>query len=290
MGRDDSRARIVDQFSYQGERAPIWRVLDLLLPTEQFLNVGYSKWYQPHFVGSSQRRLAEQIATGIATRLRSTAEISLLDIGCGRGGPTLYFASEHGFKVTGIDLVPYNVSVAKRNAAEKDADAKFVVGDALHLPFGCSSFTVCTAVDSPPYVPNKRKFLIEMASVTSKNGLLVVSDFIRPQSLPREAHGAVDAFADIWDLAPIATLERYKRATAGSDFNLDAVVDITSNSIARFQKWTGLYLFLIRHGLLKPVERVLTQRSIDFDTLTKQVSITHPALPFLRHVVVYLRV
>jgi MPBQ/MSBQ methyltransferase len=287
MDRDDSRTRIVDQFSCRGERAAIWKAFDLFLPTDQFLNVGYSKPYQPHFVGSSQRRLAERIGSDIAARLGSMADVSLLDVGCGRGGPTLHLAAEHGFEVTGIDLVPYNVSMARRNATEANLDAQFVVGNALQLPFDSDSFGICTAIDSPPYISNKRGFLTEMASVTSEGGLVAVSDFIRPKSLSSEARDAVDTFADAWDLASIATLEQYKRAIAASDFRLDTVVDISANSIARFRKWTTLYLSLARIGLPNHVERFLVRRSIDLGAITEQMSTTHSALPFLRHVIIY---
>lgn len=289
MGRDDSRARIVDQFSYGGESAAIWKAFDLFLATDRFLNVGYSKWYQPHFIGSSQRRLAEQIGTDIVDRLGSTTGVPLLDVGCGRGGPTFHLAAEHGFKATGIDLVPYNISVTRRNAADVRMDVQFVVGNALHLPFGRDSFAVCTAIDSPPYIPNKREFLTEVASVVSKSGLVAVSDFVRPESPSREARDAVDAFADAWDLAPIATLEQYERAIAASDLHLDTVVDISPNSITRFRKWTTLYLHLARTGLPNPVNRLLAQRNVDLDAITEQVSTTHPVLPFLRHVIIYAR-
>lgn len=289
MGRDDSRTRIVDQFSYRGERAAIWKVFDLFLATDRFLNVGYSKWYQPHFIGSSQRRLAERMGTDIAARVGSTTGVPLLDVGCGRGGPTLHLAAEHGFEATGIDLVPYNISVARRNATDATADAQFVVGSALDLPFGRDSFAVCTAIDSPPYIPNKREFLTEVASVIFESGLVVASDFIRPESLSREARDAVDAFADAWDLAPIATLEQYERAIAASGLHLDTVVDISPNSIARFRKWTALYLSLARTGLPNPMNRFLARRNVDLDAITEQVSTTHPALPFLRHVIIYAR-
>ena len=289
MGCDDNRTRIVEQFSYRGERAPIWRAFDLFLETDQFLNVGYSKWYQPHFVGSSQSRLAERMGSDTAARLGSTSGVSLLDVGCGRGGPTLYLAAEHGFETTGIDLVPYNVSMARRNAADGWADVQFVVGNALHLPFERDSFVVCTAIDSPPYISAKREFLTELASVTSEGGLVAVSDFVRPESLSREARDAVDAFAEAWDLAPIATLEQYKRAIAASGLHLDTAVDITNNSIARFRKWTTLYLSLARTDLSNIVDRFLTRRSIDLDGITEQVALTHPALPFLRHVIIYAR-
>jgi hypothetical protein len=68
MASKPLRERIVDQFSYQGEHADVWKGFDLLLETEEFLNLGYSKPYRPQFLGSSQRRLATEIGAGLADR------------------------------------------------------------------------------------------------------------------------------------------------------------------------------------------------------------------------------
>ncbi|MFC6764216.1 class I SAM-dependent methyltransferase [Natrinema soli] len=92
--------------------------------------VGYSEWYQPHVVGSSQRRLVMEVGSGIASHLSATDGVRLLDVGCGRGGPASHLADRFGFRVTGLDLVPYNLERATENAREKHVETEFVVGDA----------------------------------------------------------------------------------------------------------------------------------------------------------------
>lgn len=87
MSSDRFHEHVRGQFSYQGSRADIWRVFDTVLNTREFLNLGYSPWYLPHVVGSSQRRLARNIGTGLAARLPVTEDVRLVDVGCGRGGP-----------------------------------------------------------------------------------------------------------------------------------------------------------------------------------------------------------
>src|SRR6056297_1319666 len=155
MTADRLRTRITEQFSRRGKRADIWRVFDLALDTNAYLNLGYSAWYQPHFVGECQRRLATAIGQRLAARLPATEGVRLLDVGCGRGGPTVHLAERFGFSTTGVDLVPYNVARARENARERDADAEFVVGDATRLPFASGSLPACVGLDAFVYLPDR---------------------------------------------------------------------------------------------------------------------------------------
>ena len=138
MASKPLRERIVDQFSYQGEHADVWKGFDLLLETEEFLNLGYSKPYRPQFLGSSQRRLATEIGAGLADRFPSVERGPLLDVGCGRGGPSIRLAEALEVAVFGVDLVPYNVMTARANARDRSLPIEFVVGDATRLP--CTAY------------------------------------------------------------------------------------------------------------------------------------------------------
>ena len=60
---------------------------------------------------------------------------TVLDIGCGAGWTTLLLA-EAGFTVTGYDLVPANIELARRRAEERGRDALFEVADMEDLPEG----------------------------------------------------------------------------------------------------------------------------------------------------------
>lgn len=196
MHGDQLHDRIREQFSYESSRADIWRVFNVVLPPHELLNLGYSRWYQPYFLGSSQRRLAQKIGHNLTTRLPATSGLQLLDIGCGRGGPTLYFADTLGFDATGIDLVRYNIAVARENVAERSVPAAFIIGDATDLPFKSNSFNVCTALDSIVYVPAKQAVFAEMARVLHGNGIAAILDLVVREGLNHTAIAAVTAFAE----------------------------------------------------------------------------------------------
>ena len=59
----------------------------------------------------------------------------VLDIGCG-GGWTSLFLAEAGYEVTGYDLVPANIELARRRAERWGSSARFEVADMEELPDG----------------------------------------------------------------------------------------------------------------------------------------------------------
>ena len=240
--------RVTDQFSYRGEAAEIWRAFDRFLDTDAYLNLGYSPWYLPHVVGSSQRRLADVVGDGLADRLGETAGRRLLDVGCGRGGPATVLATAYGFDVTGVDLVPYNVEAARRTATGADADggreggrAEFVVGDATRLPIATGSMDAAAAIDSTVYVPEVGAVFTELARVLRRDGAVAVTDLLARDGLDRTEQASVDAFADTWDMPGIVPVGRALEEVADAGLSVDEVWDLSPHSVGRFRTWTRLY-------------------------------------------------
>jgi cyclopropane fatty-acyl-phospholipid synthase-like methyltransferase len=70
---------------------------------------------------------------------------TILDIGCGTGENSLFFASR-GFEVTGIDFAPNPVEKAQRKAAQRKLPVTFLIHNALNLQSLGSTFD--TVIDS----------------------------------------------------------------------------------------------------------------------------------------------
>ena len=72
-------------------------------------------------------------------------ENEILDVGCGLGGNSVYFAL-NGFKVTAVDNQSYDNGVLRNaiaSAKDKDTVVKFCLADAHHLPFKASYSILC---------------------------------------------------------------------------------------------------------------------------------------------------
>ncbi len=134
---------------------------------------------------------------------------SILDIGCGTGENSLFFAAR-GHKVTGIDFLEQPISEANRKALERDLQATFVVCDALHLEdipqvfdsvIDCGLFHVFSDDDRKRYVAG----LAHLVNPGGRLFLLCFSDKEPPGQGPRrisqqEIQGA---FADGWRMESI---------------------------------------------------------------------------------------
>lgn len=288
---DDLRDWIAAQFSGASPRADVWRAFDRVLDTEAFLNLGYSRWYQLHPLGSCQRRLADVVAERLAEEWRPRPGDRLLDLGCGRGGPALHLASDLGVAVAGVDLVPHNVRTARANAADasETLDAAFVVGDATALPVASGAAPACTVVDALVYVPERAAALAEVARVLEPGGVLVLTDLVARDGLSEEERRTVARFAAAWDLAEPARASTLDDRLADAGLEVLAVEDLTPNSVGRFRRWTTPFLALL-DGPTSPLLAGLLRRwRLDPSRIGEQVRRAHAALPHLEHRLVVAR-
>lgn len=280
------RRRVVEQFSYAGDRAAAWRGLDRLLPTGAYLNLGYSPRYWPTLVGDSQARLAALVGDGLAARVGDPDGTRLLDVGCGRGGPARQFATR-GFDVVGLDLVPYNVEQARERGSGGGHGPAYLVGDATALPLADDAVGAAAAVDSLVYLPERRAALAEVARVLEPGGWVAVADL-----LARPGHAgdpALSAFADAWDVAPPVDADAHREHLRDAGFVVEAVRDLTPNSTGRLRKWSRAFLVLADGPSGGPLRRLLRRLDIPPDPAITQVRAAHRALPHLGHELVFAR-
>lgn len=87
--------------------------------------------------------LPSQELIGALSALTLPVGSAALDLGCGGGRDAIYL-SENGFSVTGIDLAPAAIEIAKQRAQEVGATVTWTVGDVLNLPFLDKTFDLVT--------------------------------------------------------------------------------------------------------------------------------------------------
>lgn len=102
----------------------------------------------------------------------------VLDVGCGIGGTSRYIASKLGSEshVTGITLSPNQVKRATTLAKERGLDnTQFKVMDALDMKFEDNTFDMVWACESGEHMPDKKKYVEEMARVLKPGGVMVMA-------------------------------------------------------------------------------------------------------------------
>jgi len=103
--------------------------------------------------------------------LQIDSKTKVLDIACGKGSTAFYFAEKYGCSVVGIDISEKLIKEAKDTCREKKLDkkVKFIVGNAMDLPFEDNQFDVAISQGILVFVDDKTKTVNE-ASRVIKNG------------------------------------------------------------------------------------------------------------------------
>jgi ubiquinone/menaquinone biosynthesis C-methylase UbiE len=110
----------------------------------------------------------------------------VLDLGCGTGTLTLLVKKSQPLaEVTGIDIDPNILSIAKAKAAQANINVKFELGTAFNLPY--SDYTFDRVVSSLVFHhltrENKLRALKEVLRVLKMNGEFHIADLGKPQNL-----------------------------------------------------------------------------------------------------------
>jgi len=165
---------------------------------------------------AATRELLDQIA------LR--AGMQVLDIGSGIGGTPRFVAETTGCSVTGVDLTPVfvEVAVALSEMVGLAGRTRFVVGSALDLPLGESSFDAALMLHVGMNIPDKAGLMAEAARVLRPGARFAVYDVMRTGD-----DGIV--FPVPWSETPeasfLASPDAYAAAAKSAGFTVEATRD-----------------------------------------------------------------
>jgi SAM-dependent methyltransferase len=102
-------------------------------------------------------------------RFDGFASRSVLEVGCGAGTDLARFA-KGGAQVTGVDLAPSAIELARANFGQQGLSGRFEVADAEHLPFPDNSFDLVYAHGVVQYTANPRRLVQECHRVVKPGG------------------------------------------------------------------------------------------------------------------------
>jgi len=105
---------------------------------------------------------------------------SYLDFGCGNGATAIHLASNLGLKVTGIDVDPEQIEVARERSGQA-ANVRFVAADESKLPFGDNEFDFVATHMVTHHIPDWQNALRQMLRVLKPTGYLIYKDFVLPK-------------------------------------------------------------------------------------------------------------
>jgi ubiquinone/menaquinone biosynthesis C-methylase UbiE len=108
---------------------------------------------------------------------------TVLDVGCGLGGPCRMLADEYNCQATGIDLSNEYIRTAKElsKLVKLDSKTSFIQGDATSLPFDNNTFDAIWTQHVQMNIPDKEKLYSEISRVLKSGGHFLYYDILKKE-------------------------------------------------------------------------------------------------------------
>jgi sarcosine/dimethylglycine N-methyltransferase len=115
-----------------------------------------------------------------------TADMSVLDVGSGVGGPARFLAATCGCRVTGVDLSEPFVTAARylTERTGQSGQVSFQTGSALGLPFGDGSFDVALLQHVAMNISDRAGLYREIRRVLKRGGRFATYDIVLKSGEP----------------------------------------------------------------------------------------------------------
>lgn len=194
-------------------------------------------WYEPNESRWRLSKAMRQMEDVLGDKLALSANSEVLDAGCGVGDVARGLAARHGLRVTGIDILDFNLAEARRRSvsAAMEERTKFVWGDYHSLDFPDESFDGVYTMETLVHAADPDQVLSEFYRVLRPGGRLVMFEY---SSTPESemSQEAADALRKVCELAAMPTwlamnhgqLELHMKSAG---YAVDSVTDVTDRML-----------------------------------------------------------
>jgi SAM-dependent methyltransferase len=176
-------------------------------------------------IGELFEPVSEQVVAGL-----DLAGRRVLDAATGTGN-TAILAAQAGAAVTGFDLTPALLEVARQRASHAGVDVRFVEGDLLAIPFPDASFEVVLSTFGAFLADDQRACALELVRVCRPGGRIVTTAwaddgiFGSMLDVMRRRHPAL--LEDVPDRQAWVEPEALAGLFEGAGVDIDVAIDTT---------------------------------------------------------------
>ncbi len=211
----------------------------------------------------SPQEAQEILIIKLAELLKIKPSYSILDVGCGLGGSSIYLAKHFNVNVTGITLSTQQVAIAKQQAGKEQINhVQFTINDALSLAnIANNSIDIVWSLESCEQFYDKNLFIQQAFRVLKPGGQLIIATWCSDQeqyqdTLAKKYLRLCNAF----DLPYMPTISHYQQLLALNNFNINDVYDWSS----QVKKSWEIGISLINHYSLLQIIKVSGFKGLKF--------------------------
>lgn len=182
----------------------------------------------PGVNGADRRAATDRLVRELVAFTGVPAGSTVLDVGCGIGGPALHLAGALGCTVEGVTLSARQAARATEKARDAGLGdrARFHQLDALSTGFPAASFDVVWALESLMHLPDRPAFFAEAMRLLKPGGTLAVATWaVRDGDLDPGERDLVRQILQHQVMPHFSSLEEHERLARAAGFADVAAVD-----------------------------------------------------------------
>lgn len=176
----------------------------------------------------------------LAKKAKITSSSRILDICCGDGGISIYFAKKYKCQTMGIDFSNIGIRTADTLARARRTQriSHFAVSTAESLPFKTSYYDLVYSCDSFVHIYDKKTLLNECYRVLKPGGKLMFYDWVDMDGVPED----IQRNGKLWGYIYVISISDYKKLLEGTGFESTRVHDNSKKFSNIIAKWEGINL------------------------------------------------
>ena len=142
----------------------------------------------------SNRQAQEDMIDEVLNWAGVTSVDKMVDVGCGLGGSSRHLANKYGCSAQGITLSPFQAKRGNEISTLQGMGERvqLQVADALEQPFADNSFDLIWSLESGEHMPDKLKFVGELARVCAPGGRVILVTWCHRELAPGETELRAD--------------------------------------------------------------------------------------------------
>jgi len=185
-----------------------------------------------HGYWSNGQETKEEAQINLIKYLSQRASIkpnsSILDVGCGFGGSSIYLSKKYNAETIGITISQVQVDMAAGSALKADANSKFILMDAEEMNFK-QPFDVIWSIESISHYENKEKFFARAIKLLKPDGTLAIIDWFKRDNLSAKDSERFIKPIEKGMLVELKTMNEYKKIFENNGLKITSFENISKN-------------------------------------------------------------
>ena len=174
----------------------------------------------------TKEQAQDQLIDYVASKADIAAGATILDIGCGFGGTSIYLAKHYHAATTGITISEVQVQMAQKAAAKEGANSRFLRMDAEAMQFD-APFDLLWSTESISHYHDREKFFASAAKFLKLGGVFALTDWFRRAGLTTVEQKKYIAPIDEGMFVQLAEMDRYEQWLRAAGMEIMCREDLT---------------------------------------------------------------